>query len=388
MSVNAVIREDVQAMASYHVPDAAGLIKLDAMENPFGLPPALAQSLGQRLAAVAINRYPSPRPAALLAKLRDAMAIPAESGVLLGNGSDELISMISVASARPGAKVLAPVPGFVMYHVAAQLAGLEFVGVPLADDFTLDRRAMLQAIEDHAPALIYLAYPNNPTGVLFDDADIEAILQAAPRSLVIIDEAYEPFAQRSWLQRLPQYPNLAVLRTLSKLGLAGLRLGFLVAAPAWIEALDKVRPPYNVNVLTQASVEFLLDHLDVFEAQSQTLLAERARLFEALSGMSDAEMSRAGNAAGAKTGVGAHGNAAVADVRSFPSAANFILFRVPDADAVHAELLQAGILIKNVSKMHPLLANCLRLTVGTPAENEILINAMRQALAARSRSVL
>ncbi|CAB3759400.1 histidinol-phosphate transaminase [Paraburkholderia humisilvae] len=349
-----IIRRDVLAMTSYPVPDATGFVKLDAMENPFSLPPPLAAQLAEHLAGIALNRYPAPRPGALLDKLKRAMHVPANCEVLLGNGSDEIISMISVACAQPGAKVLAPVPGFVMYQLSAQFANLEFVGVPLHADFTLDTGAMLAAIEAHRPAVIYLAYPNNPTGNLFDENAIERIIAAAKRSLVVIDEAYQPFAGHSWMPRAGEFDNVVVMRTVSKLGLAGIRLGYLAGRPAWLAEFDKVRPPYNINVLTQATADFLLDHIDVLDAQAAHLRAERAKLARAVAGLPGAEV--------------------------FPSAGNFLLVRVPDASATFEALLGARVLIKNVSKMHPLLANCVRLTVGAPDENTQLLAALRLAL--------
>jgi len=280
--------------------------------------------------------------------------VPPGCDVLLGNGSDELISMITVACAKPGATVLAAEPGFVMYQLAAKFAQVGFVGVPLLPDFTLDVDAMLAAIAEHAPAVIWLAYPNNPTGTLFDDGAIERIIAAAQQSLVVIDEAYQPFAQRTWMPRAGEFDNVVVLRTMSKLGLAGIRLGYLSGRPTWLNEFDKVRPPYNINVLTQAAAMFLLDHVDVFEAQAAQLRVERERLA--------AEV------------------AALPGARVFESAGNFVLVRVPDASAVFETLLSARVLIKNVSKMHPLLANCVRLTVGTPDENARLVAALKLVL--------
>src|ERR1700760_1023762 len=280
-----IIRRDVLAMTSYPVPDATGYIKLDAMENPFPLPAVLAAHLGEHLAGIALNRYPAPRPDALIEKIKRVMGVPAGCDVLLGNGSDEIISMVSVACAQPGAKVLAPVPGFVMYQLSAKLANLEFVGVPLKPDFTLDTHAMLAAIAEYEPAIIYLAYPNNPTGTLFEDADIERIIAAAEGSLVGIDEAYQPFAQRSWLPRADQFDNVVVMRTVSKLGLAGIRLGYLVGKPVWLTEFDKVPPPYNTNVLTQATADFLLDHIGVLDAQAAQLRAERVNLAQAVAAL-------------------------------------------------------------------------------------------------------
>jgi histidinol-phosphate aminotransferase len=349
-----ILRPDVLAMTCYPVPNSTGLVKLDAMENPYRLPAKLAAQLGERLAYVALNRYPEPRPTALLEKIKFAMQVPAACEVLLGNGSDELISMMSTACAKPGAKVVAPVPGFVMYAMSAKFAQLEFVGVPLNADFTLDADALIAAIETHAPALVYLAYPNNPTGTLYDDADIERVIAAASKSLVVIDEAYQPFAQQSWLPRAADFDNVVVMRTMSKLGLAGIRLGYLAGKASWTTEFDKVRPPYNVNVLTQAAADFMLDHLDVLDAQAAELRSERTHLEDAIKALPGATV--------------------------FPSAGNFLLVRVPDAAAVFETLLTSRVLVKNVSKMHPLLANCVRLTVGSAQENAQMMAALKLAL--------
>src|SRR5260370_13609447 len=251
-----ILRPDVLAMTCYPVPNSTGLVKLDAMENPYRLPAKLAAELGERLADVALNRYPEPRPTALLEKIKFAMQVPAACEVLLGNGSDELINMVSTACAKPGPKVVAPVPGFVMYAMSAKFAQLEFVGVPLNADFTLDADALIAAIETHAPALVYLAYPNNPTRTLYDDADIERVIAAASNSLVVIDEAYQPFAQQSWLPRAADFDNVVVMRTMSKLGLAGIPLGSLAGKASWPTEFGKIRPPSNVDVLTQAAGHF------------------------------------------------------------------------------------------------------------------------------------
>jgi histidinol-phosphate aminotransferase len=354
-SPHSPIRPDVLAMHRYAVQPAAGMVKLDAMENPYGLPPALAAELGQVLASVALNRYPAGHGSTQTA-LRQALSIPAELDIMLGNGSDELIHLIIQACATDGAVVMAPVPGFVMYAMSTQLNRSTFVGVPLQSDFSLDMPAMLAAIAQHQPAILFTAYPNNPTGNAWAVADIQACIAAMAQhgGLVVMDEAYQPFAADSWLPRLKDAPNVVLVRTLSKLGLAGLRLGYMVASPAWVEQFDKVRPPYNVNVLTLAATDCLLKHIGVFTAQAAQLKAQREVLFDALSAMRG--------------------------VTPFPSEANFVLARVPNAAAWFDTLKAQGILIKNVSGMSPLLANCLRLTVGSEAENTQLIKAL-QALA-------
>lgn len=355
-----IIRPEIRALAAYHVPDSTGFVKLDAMENPYTLPEGLRNELARRLADVAMNRYPVPSYSALKAKICDKLGVPAGFDVVLGNGSDELISMISVACAKPGAKVLAPVPGFVMYSMSAQFAGLEFVGVPLKADFMLDKAAMLAAIAQHKPAVTYLAYPNNPTGTLFDAGDMVDIIRAVGDSgVVVVDEAYQPFAQASFMPRLAEFDNLIVMRTVSKLGLAGIRLGYMSGSAALLSEFDKVRPPYNINVLTQAAAEFVLDHAQVLDAQAATLRVERAKLVTEL--------------------------AALPGVKVFPSAANFLLIRVEaestNASNVFSALLERKVLIKNVGKMHPLLENCLRVTVSTPEENKLFLDALKASLA-------
>lgn len=354
-----IIRADVRALSAYHVQDAAGFVKLDAMENPYTLPPALQKELGERLAQVALNRYPVPSYAELKTAICAKLGVPDGFDVVLGNGSDELISIVSVACAKPGAKVLAPLPGFVMYAMSAQFAGLEFIGVPLKADFALDLPAMLAAIEIHRPAITYLAYPNNPTGNLFDADAMLAILHAVgDTGIVIVDEAYQPFAGTSFMSRLAEFPNMVVMRTVSKLGLAGIRLGYMAASVELLNEFDKVRPPYNINVLTQATAEFVLEHSDVLDAQAAAIRAERSRMTAAL--------------------------AALPAVEVFTSAANFILIRIAgpglSGSAVFERLLAHKVLVKNVGKMHPLLDNCLRITVSTPAENAQFEAALASSL--------
>ena len=350
------IRQDVQAMHAYAIQDSAGMAKLDAMENPYQLPPVLQAELGQRLGALAINRYPGARVDALRAALGRYARMPAGCALMLGNGSDELISLLALACALPGASVLAPVPGFVMYAMSAQLQGLAFHGVPLTADFELDEAAMLAAIAQHRPAITYLAYPNNPTANLWDDAVIERIILAVREQggLVVMDEAYQPFSSKSYLDRMARHGHVLLMRTLSKFGLAGARLGYLLGPQALIEQVDKVRPPYNVSVLNCECALFALEHEAVFAAQALAIREQRAVLFEALANLPG--------------------------VRAYPSDANMILLRVPDALRCFVGLKQRKVLVKNVSSLHPLLANCLRLTVGTVDENRLLLAALQESL--------
>ena len=348
-----IIRSEILALKAYHVPDATGMVKLDAMENPYRLPDAVRGELGMVAGAAGINRYPDPGAQRLKVRLRTALRVPAGADLVLGNGSDEIIQMLTMAVARPGAVVLGVEPAFVMFRMIATFCGVRFAGVPLRADFSLDTDVMLAAIRAEQPALIFIAWPNNPTGNLFDAAAIERIIDAAP-GIVVIDEAYHAFAQQTFMDRLPRHPNLLVMRTLSKSGLAGLRLGVLAGAPAWLAHIDKVRLPYNVNVLTQLAAETILQHDALLDEQAALLRAGRERM--------QADLR------------------AIPGVAAFPSAANFILFRVAHAVAVFEKLKQRGVLIKNLDGSHPALADCLRVTVGTPEENAQFIAALRAAV--------
>jgi histidinol-phosphate aminotransferase len=317
-----LIRHDVQGMHAYAVQPSAGLVKLDAMENPHRLPPALQRELGERLGAVALNRYPGDRVNTLREALARHAQLPAGFDLMLGNGSDELISLLAMACDVPGASILAPVPGFVMYGMSAQLQGLQFIPVDLTPDFELDERAMLDAIARHQPSIVYLAYPNNPTANLWDDAVIERIVQAAP-GLVVMDEAYQPFASRSYIDRIARHGHVLLMRTLSKFGLAGVRIGYLVGPRALVAEIDKVRPPYNVSVLNCEAALFALEHAEVFAAQAAELRRQRGLLLQRL--------------------------AELPGTRAWPSDANMVLVRVPDAGRAFEGMKARGVLVKIVS---------------------------------------
>ena len=355
-------------MQAYAIQHSVGMIKLDAMENPFSLPPALQAELGQRLGAVAINRYPGARIDSLRDALKAYVDLPAGYDLMLGNGSDELISLLAMACDVPGAKILAHEPGFVMYAMSARLQGLGYVSVPLTADFELDEVAMSAAIAEHTPALVYLAYPNNPTANLWDPAVIRRLIAqvSAYGGLVVMDEAYQPFSSRSWLDEIRRDPQanaqVLLMRTLSKFGLAGIRLGYMLAPAALLAEFDKVRPPYNVSVLNAECALFALAHADVFAAQARTICEERERLMHALQ--------------------------ALPGVTPYRSDANMMLarFDAPGDGSDIAQYLFEGlkarkVLVKNVSKMHPLLARCLRLTVGSPDENTQLLAALKELIA-------
>lgn len=354
------IRQDIQSMQAYAIQDSAGMLKLDAMENPFALPPELQAELGRRLGAVAINRYPGARVDELKRALERFVDLPAGQALMLGNGSDELISLLAMACDLPGASVLAPVPGFVMYAMSAQLQGLAFHGVPLTAAFELDEAAMREAMRAHRPAITYLAYPNNPTANRFDPDVMRRLIDEAATfgGLVVVDEAYQPFSSHTWLDEMRARPDdnahVLLMRTLSKFGLAGVRIGYLVGPAALVHEVDKLRPPYNVSSLNAECALFALEHAEVFAQQAAVIREQREALMAAL--------------------------ARLPGVTPFPSEANMVLARVPDAQRAFDGLKAQGVLVKNVSKMHPLLARCLRLTVGTPDENARLIQALQTAL--------
>ncbi len=350
------------------------MIKLDAMENPYSLPPALQTELGSRLGALALHRYPAGRIQDLRHALAQYAQMPSGYDIMLGNGSDELISLLALACARPDTPrpvVLAPVPGFVMYAMSAQLQGLDFVGVPLTADFELDVPAMLTAMQTHQPAIVYLAYPNNPTATLWQHDDMAQVIAAAALTgtIVVVDEAYQPFSSHSYITPITnnpaQHSHVVLMRTLSKFGLAGVRLGYMLGHATLIQQLDKVRPPYNVSVLNAECALFALEHADVFADQARHICAERSRIIHFLR--------------------------ALPQLKVWDSQANMILLRIDgalkgmgaDADpAVHLfeKLKSHGILVKNVSTMHALLARCLRITVGTPEENTQLLSAIENYL--------
>jgi histidinol-phosphate aminotransferase len=320
------------------------------------LPAELQAHLGQRLGALALNRYPGDRVNDLRHALADYAQMPEGFDIMLGNGSDELISLLALACHVPGASILSPIPGFVMYAMSAQLQGLTFIGVPLTADFELDEAAMLAAIAEHKPAITYLAYPNNPTANLWDDTVIENIINAVGQQggLVVMDEAYQPFASKSYINRIAQHRHVLLMRTLSKFGLAGVRLGYMMGPQALMAEIDKVRPPYNISVLNCECALFALENKEVFAAQALDLIAQRAMLLDALGKMPG--------------------------VTCWKSDANMILVRVADSAKTFEGMKAQGVLVKNVSKMHALLANCLRLTVGTADENLQMLAALEKSL--------
>ena len=353
--VERLIRPEIRALSAYTVPPATGMVKLDAMENPYAWPDAVKQAWLERLAQVEINRYPEPQAQSVKAGLRRVMGIGDEFELLLGNGSDEIIQILAMAIAAEGRCVMAPEPSFVMYRMIATFCRIDYVGVPLDSRFDLDLAAMLAVIDARQPALIFLSQPNNPTGNLFSVEKIRRIAEAST-GLVVVDEAYTAFTDADSLHLLNDYDNLLIMRTLSKVGLAGLRLGLLIGPQQWLVELEKLRLPYNINVLTQASAEFALEHFTVLQQQTQQLREDRALLLQALQ--------------------------ALPGLQVWPSEANFLLVRITAKPVieVHEGLKQAGILVKKLDGTHPSLAGCLRINISSPEENALLLEALQPLL--------
>ncbi len=353
-----LFRPQLQSMHAYQVADSSNLIKLDAMENPYHWPDNIKKDWLRQLEQCPVNRYPDPEARPLAEVLRQSNQIPEAAGIMLGNGSDEIIQILLMAL-KDDATVLAPEPGFVMYKQIALSLGLNYHGIALNEDFSLNLPAMLEAIRQHQPAIIFLAYPNNPTGNLFKREDIINIINASS-GLVIVDEAYAPFTQASFIADVVSHDNLMVMRTVSKLGLAGLRLGFLAGNSEIISELNKIRLPYNINSLTQLTAEFALKHIDFLLEQTEKIRQQRSWLFKQLEQLDT--------------------------IKAYPSEANFILFRTLEkpADAVFQDLKAGGVLIKNLSSQGGLLEQCLRVTVGKPDENQQFIEQLQKSLQSKS----
>lgn len=344
----------VQGMHAYHVPSAAGMLKLDAMENPYQWDADLKAQWLAYINSADINRYPSASADELRQQIRRVMQVPEGLDVMLGNGSDEIIQILAMAMALPDASLFAVEPSFVMYKVVADTVGLAYHSVLLKPDFSLDASATLAAVKKHQPSLLFFAVPNNPTGNGFSRDDLCRVIEAA-KGLVIIDEAYIAFTEGDMLDLASRYDNVLVMRTFSKVGLAGLRLGMLIGKTAWIEQFNKIRLPYNINVLTQMTASFALRHYHVLLQQAEAIKQQRVWLASQMQALDGVEV--------------------------FPSQANFLLVRTrKDARNIFDSLKRSGVLVKCLTGGHPLLDSCLRITVSTPEENALFLQAFRVAL--------
>lgn len=350
-----ILRAEIMGLTPYQTVETKGMARLHAMESPYSLPASVRRQWLDKLEEVELNRYPDPQMTQLKQVFQSTFEIPPHLHLMFGNGSDELIQLLVLAVARPDACILTVTPGFSMYKLIGELVGVRVLEVPLAaESFALQPQLMCEHIREHKPALVFLSCPNNPTGTLWPQEDVEEIVQQAT-GLVVIDEAYTSFASYSMMALTEKYPHVLILRTLSKMGLAGLRLGWLSGAEEWLRELGKLRLPYNVNALSQASAHFALDNISVFEDQIRLVRGQREKLITAMRSMDG--------------------------IQVFPSEANFILFKVltNSADAVYRRLLESKIMIKHFPADAP-LKNCLRVTVGAKNENKAFLAALGNAL--------
>lgn len=344
MNIKRLVQPNVYSLTAYQAKEIPCRVKLDANESPYGF--MLSHKV---IRSFKTNRYPDPEAMALKQLISKETGVKPEN-ILQGNGSDELIYYLITAFGGP---VLYPVPTFSMYGIITQALGEKKVEVPLNQDFDLDEKSILKEIRRNKPRLIFLSSPNNPTGNCFSSGTILKIIESASSaSLVVVDEAYQPFASdKGFIPMLGDYRNLLILRTLSKMGLAGLRVGFLLADREVIGQVNKVRLPFNLNSLSQAAAIEILKDRKAFRENVRLIVSERGKLFNELS--------------------------KIAGITPYPSEANFILFRVEDADGVFSGLLKKGVLVRN---MKGLAGSCLRVTVGSPKENRIFINALKQIM--------
>ena len=353
MDIRALIKEEVRAQKAYPVDNTSCRIKLDANENPLAIPEPLREKFAALLASIPLNRYPEAGSARLAARFAAKFGVGADQ-VMMGNGSDELIQILCTALARPGAEVMIPLPTFAMYRISALNAGLKVAALPLDGQFDLDLPAMRGRMALCPPALTFLAYPNNPTANCFSRERIEVILEESS-GIVVVDEAYFHFARKTFLPQLSRHDNLVVLRTLSKVGLAAMRIGLLIGPAALLHELNKVRLPYNLNSLSQAAAGFYLDEEEAFLDQAEEIRKWRGELFSAM-----------------ETLPGVHPR---------PADANFVFFSCDfDADRVYSSLKERGILIKNLSAPGP-MQGFMRVTVGTREENGEFLEAFRDIIA-------
>ena len=352
MVIRDLVGKNIFEQRGYITPEVTGAIKMSANENPISLQEPFKKKLMEEMSRVDFNRYPE----AGALKLRDRFAQyygVDKDMVMLGNGSDELIQTLCITLKGKIKGVLVPVPTFSMYKIIAVNTGNKVVEVPLDKNFDLDCNAIIGQIKEKSPALVFLSYPNSPTGNLFSRDKIEVIIKKSP-GIVIVDEAYAIFSGQTLLPLLKKYDNLIFLNTLSKLGLASMRLGFLIGNRDIVVQLDKVRLPFNVNSLSQIAANFFLDNQDEFYRQVAEIIKRREELYWDLK--------------------------EIAGIKLYPSQANFIFFSCAfDSDRIYNKLVAEGIIVKNLN-IPPLMPNCMRVTVGNRKENEAFLRVFKRVI--------
>ncbi|HYA14802.1 MAG TPA: histidinol-phosphate transaminase [Syntrophales bacterium] len=352
MDLKTLIRKEVLAQTGYRVDTTSCRIKMDAMENPFTIPPFLKEKLLEEMKKVSLNRYPEPGAPILRKRFAQHYGVDADM-IMIGNGSDELIQTLCSAVIDSSSTVIVPLPTFVMYQIIAINTGHKVIEVPLDRSYDLDLDAMLAQIAGKSSVLTFLSYPNNPTGNCFSVEKMTTIMEKS-QGIVVVDEAYGIFSGKTLLPLLKKYDNLVILKTLSKVGLAGIRIGFLIGSPSLILELDKVRLPYNINALSQVAAGFYLDHMDIFAGQTEEIVQRREELLNKLKKING--------------------------IKPYSSQANFIFFSCDfDTDRVYRNLIKEGVLIKNLNSPG-VLTNCMRVTVGTREETNEFLKALKKVL--------
>jgi histidinol-phosphate aminotransferase len=353
-----LLRPELAEAKAYLPTQGSFRIRLDANEAPPLLAPAVKARLTEELGRVAFERYPDATASELRAAIAQRLGVEPEE-VLLGVGSDELITLLMTAVARPRRAheppaVLTTTPTFVMYRLSARLRGERVIEVPLDAEWDLSEASMLRGIEMAEPHLVFIASPNNPTGTLVSPERLTRVIEGAGRSLVVLDEAYVDYADQHRLDLFRRYENVVVLRTLSKIGFAALRVGWLVGPRNLVAELDKLRLPYNINGVSQALATVVFRELwSEVTQMTETVKRERARLASAL--------------------------AALPFLAVAPSQANFLWVKTErPAEAMFRELAERGILVRSFHSSAGRLAQQLRITVGTPAENDELVRCLSE----------
>lgn len=342
MQIRNLLRKNIRKLNAYSAKEVPCRVKLDANESPYSFPFLLEAMRG-----IPTNRYPDPEGRELRRAAAKHWKTTPEQ-ILLGNGSDELIHYLITTFGGP---VLFPHPTFSMYGIIADAADEERAGIPLDCNFDIDEDEMLRAVKTYKPRLLFLSTPNNPTGNCFSPDRIRRLIEAS-KGIVVIDEAYQPFGNGTdMISLIGEFENVTIMRTLSKVGFASLRVGFLIAGVDIIEAVNRVRLPFNVNALSQVIAVNLFRNYRDIEKSIRIICRERDNLFKALK--------------------------EIPGVRPYPSEANFILFKVRNASVVHKRLLSRGILIKD---MTPVMKDCMRVTVGTPEENGIFLETLKKTI--------
>lgn len=346
-------RNDISDLSEYKIFDSKDMVKLDAMENPYDLNIKF-EIKGLSSGIVSLNRYPDADCKSLKNKLHNKYRLDNKYDLIIGNGSDELIQLICLAFLKKENVVLCPAPSFSMYKKISQVLDLQFEEVSLKEDFSLDIELMLKKIEEFDPAIIFLAFPNNPTGNLWDKNDIDLIIKKA-NGVVVIDEAYGSFSGESFISKMDNYENLLIMKTVSKIGLAGIRVGYLIGEDYIIKNINKLRLPFNINTLSQKISEFSVENSNYLENQTNDIIKLRELLISKMEGIDK--------------------------IKVYKSKTNFILFKVLSgkADDIFKSLISKKILIKNMANT-PGLENYLRVTVGSEKENNLFIQSLKNSI--------